>query len=61
MLAEEKSNFRKKDRLPDQEQRYKELRYEIQRRIRKDRADWLVDQCKQIKEFDCQGKCKKDV
>ena len=52
MLAEEKSNLRKKGRSPDQEQRYKELRSEIQRRIRKDKADWLEDQCKQIKEFD---------
>ena len=59
MLAEEKSNLRKKCRSSDQEQRYKELRSEIQRRIRKDKADWLEDQCKQMKEFDCQGKSKK--
>ena len=46
MLAEEKSNLRKKGRSPDKEQRYKELRSEIQRRIRKDKADWLEEQCK---------------
>ena len=39
MLAEEKSNLRKKGRSPDLEQCYKELRSEIQRRIRKDKAD----------------------
>ena len=59
MLAEEKSNLRKKGRPPDQDQRYKELRSEIQRRIRKDKAEWLEDQFKQIKEFDCRGKSKK--
>ena len=58
-LAEEKSNLRKKRNSPDQEQRYKELRSEIQRKVRADKAAWLEDQCRQIDEFDRQGKSKK--
>jgi hypothetical protein len=58
-LAEEKSNLRKKRSSPDQEQRYKELRSEIQRKVRADKAVWLEDQCRQIDEFDRQGKSKK--
>ena len=48
-LAEEKSNFRKKKRANDQEQRYKDMMSEIQRKIRKDKAAWLEDRCQQIK------------
>ncbi|XP_072048767.1 craniofacial development protein 2-like [Amphiura filiformis] len=48
-LAEEKSKLRKQSNTPTQKQRYKELRAEIQRRIRRDKTTWLDEQCKQIK------------
>ncbi|XP_072016996.1 uncharacterized protein [Amphiura filiformis] len=57
-LAEEKSKLRKQSNTPTQKQRYKELRAEIQRRIRRDKTTWLEEQCKQIKDFDATGKSK---
>jgi hypothetical protein len=49
-LAEEKSQLRKQT-SPANLERYKEVRAEIQRNIRRDKAVWLEDQCQQIRDL----------
>ena len=58
-LAEDKSKLRKNRNTPAQDQRYKDLRSEIQRKLRKDKASWLEEQCQKIGEHDKMGQSKK--
>ncbi len=55
-LAEEK--VRKERNTDTQRHLYNNLRAEIQRIIRRDKAAWLDEQCKQINEYDNIGKSK---
>jgi len=57
-LAEEKSKLRRERCSPNKERRYKELRSEIQRRVRRDKEAWLEDKCHQITDFNAVGKSK---
>ena len=57
-LAEEKSRLCKQRNTPTQISCYKELRAEIQRNIRRDKAAWLEEQCKQVSDHDATGKSK---
>ena len=58
MLAEEKSKLRRERGTPSKDHRYRELRSEIQRRIRNDKASWLEEQCKQVNDLNAAGKSK---
>ena len=58
-LAEDKSKLRKNRNTPAEDQRYKDLRSEIQRKLRKDKASWLEEQCQKIGEHDKMGQSKK--
>ena len=57
-LSEKKNKLRTLRSSPAQDQRYNDLRSEIQRKLRKDMAIWPENQCQKIGEFDTMGKSK---
>ena len=58
LLAEEKSKLRRDKGTKAKEERYKNLRSEIQRNIRKDKAYWLEERCREVNGVNIAGKAK---
>ena len=58
LLAEEKSKLRKKRNNPLNEERYVELRADIQRKIRRDNVKWIEDECNEIAQHHSEGRTR---